>query len=90
MVNPPVSTNLLLLFPLIFQFSICELAHSQHVRSCCRTCKPQIGPHTQTVDLLWALGVEGQGDMVQIVDVTGSGLGRDGLPFAAVLVGQEG
>lgn len=40
-------------------------------------------------DLLWALGVEGQRDVAQLTDVTGCGLSRDGLPFAAVLVGLQ-
>lgn len=38
------------------------------------------------MDLLWALGVEGQCDVAEVTDVTGGGLGGDGLPFAAVLV----
>lgn len=38
------------------------------------------------MDLLWALGVKGQGDVAEVADVAGSGLGGDGLPFAPVLV----
>lgn len=37
-------------------------------------------------DLLWALGVERQRDVAQLTDVTGRGLGRDGLSLAAVLI----
>lgn len=36
--------------------------------------------------LLCALGVEGQGDMAQILDVEGGGLGRDGLPLGPLLL----
>lgn len=42
--------------------------------------------HIHKVDLLWALWVEGQGDVAEVADVTGGGLGGDGLPFAAVLI----
>lgn len=38
------------------------------------------------MDLLWALGVEGQGDVAEVADVAGGGLRGDSLPFAAVLV----
>lgn len=40
----------------------------------------------QVAYVLWALGVEGQGHMAQVADVTGGGFGGDGLPLAAVLV----
>lgn len=36
--------------------------------------------------LLCALGVEGQGDMAEILDVEGGGLGRDGLPLGPLLL----
>lgn len=48
------------------------------------------GQHTHKVDLLWALGVKGQGDVAEVTDVAGGGLGGDGLPFAAVLVWLQG
>lgn len=38
------------------------------------------------MDLLWALGVKGQGDVAEVSDVAGGGLSGNGLPFAAVLV----
>lgn len=36
--------------------------------------------------LLWTLGVKGQRDVAEVADVTGGGLGGDGLALAAVLV----
>lgn len=41
---------------------------------------------SRNVDLLWTLGVEGQGDVAQGADITGGRLCGDGLPLAAVLV----
>lgn len=45
---------------------------------------------THEVDLLWALGVKGQGNMGEVTDVAGGGFGGDGLPFAAMLVWLQG
>lgn len=42
--------------------------------------------HKLVVNLLWALGVEGQGDVAEVSDVTGRGFSGDGLAFAAMVI----
>lgn len=52
---------------------------------------PRTGRHMAPVRnpcLLWALGVEGQGHMAEILDVEGGGLSGDRLPLSARLTLQ--